>query len=261
VNQAESAEPSGVKPAHPAPDPPTRDIVALLRDLTLPVTLFLYVIGFSYRAHYLEDLNVPVTFAGESPINFVYWAEQAWRGANYWPYVAAMLYIALFLALAMFIRSSQGWNLFWQRLTIFSLIGVALVTGIPLLIAISNYAADRVSGAQTGSQHLIGSALQNQIFLRLGSAIPNDPLQGCVDSGSRACFYVTQTPGEYEIIMREKSISQPKQKSIAIAKGAVTYYEFAPTPDPLTPDASTPAPHNPQATGIPPPSAHQLFGQ
>ena len=82
------------------------------------------------------------------------------------------------------------------------------------------------------------------------------------------CYYLTQTPGEYDLVLREFNVipNHPllllDTKATAIVKGAVSYLEFAQpqlldTPPPSVSPTQAPDPH---AARTPAPPA-ALLGQ
>jgi hypothetical protein len=224
-----------------------RDIIALVRDLTFPIALFLYVIGFSFRADYLQRVNVPVTLASESPYDFLYWVEQAFRYGNYWSYCVGIIGALSLFVLAIRVRAKIKDTDVNRRITIFLLVVAGYGTALVVALVASSYAAknyaaamenggiavqlsikDDSSNASTHSNSSVQPVCNGSAPPKLAnpSGEPNTP-----NGTTMYTYFLVDTPDFYYVMEYDFSHG-PKPEMLAVNKSSLTDYRACSPPPP-----------------------------
>ena len=266
---------SGPKPTtkkHKEPEPAVaRDIIALLRDLTFPITLLLYVTGFTYQERYLELMQIPVSFATNSPLDFAYWAEAALapaQGGVSMPHIWALLFMGACFLSAIAFRSYQPGNVLLRRIMIFLLLSIGFIGGIAFLRAASRDAAFLEFHRQmnAAAQLTLGEdGLKNQIELSSqdlsdvtkAGLIPALTVGGAATGPAgttRSLYLATETADSYYILVPAPD-SDPT--TVVLNKSDLRYYKLVPKTSPPLKDSPTPSPQ-PHPKHTPSPTADQL---
>jgi len=223
------------------PDP-VRDTFGLLRDASLLLILFLYIVGFEYRYEYLRALGFGGEFSVDSIFDLIAWADRAAEFGT-GQFIALFLAVLLVLVAAAFLRTEKARKRPHADVKFLAAIGTALVVayggGFLIAYGLGKHQASVV--APLALHDLGGTTIPEFSFQRRSATVLEAdcaPISKRIEPAPKSrykhqYYIVDETRDHYVIMSRRLPPTSDSEQptAMAIRKDDILCYEMAPSPD------------------------------